>query len=248
MATALDIVTDALLRIGVYAAGETISDADAERCLSILNDMLDSWSNESLSCYAILEQSGTLQVGVSSYTIGSGGVFNMTRPLKLIDGPGAAYLQDGNGNDYPVSVVPRDKWNLIGSRGANVTSNIPDTLFYDPQFPLGIINLFPTPNIAFTLFWDSYLQLTDFTSLSSAVSLPPGYKAALQSSLALEIWPDFKPDGSMPSPLLVEIASKHKGNVKRTNIRPVEANYDPELVSRATATYNVYVDRSGGLS
>ena len=57
MTTAQDIITDSLNILGVYAAGETISDADLEQAFTRLNDMLDSWSNESLTCFAILELS-----------------------------------------------------------------------------------------------------------------------------------------------------------------------------------------------
>lgn len=246
MATANDIITDALTRIGVYAPGETITDQDAQRCLSIMNDMLDQWSNENLSCYQILEQSVALTSGKSQYSIGSAGDVNVTRPLKLVEGPGAAYIQDSNGNNFSLTVVSRDKWNLIGNRSSSVTSNIPDTLFYDPQFPLGLLNFWPQPNAGgFTAFWDSYLQFVDFSALTTALSLPPGYKDAIQKNLAVEIWPDFK-TGEIPQ-LIVMMADKAKATVKRTNIRSVEAVYDPELVSRALPTFNIYSGRDGGM-
>ena len=210
--------------------------------------MLDGWSNENLSCYAITEQSVVLTPGKSTYTIGTSGGADiaLTRPLRLIDGPGAAYMQDPTGNNFWLNVVPLDKWNLIGNRTSTVNSNIPDTLFYDPQFPLGKLNFWPQPNTGgYTAFWDSYLQLTDFTALDSAVSLPPGYKDALQKCLAIEIWPDFK--SGEPTQLLVMMADKARATIKRTNIRPVEAVYDPELVSRAIPTFNIYSGRDGGL-
>src|SRR5690349_2150704 len=145
---ALDIISFALKRMGVYAPGETIADSDAEDCLVILNDMLDSWSNESLACFTILEQSVALVAGKASYTIGSGGDVSGTRPLRLIKTAGSAYIQDTTGQNYPVEVVERDLWNLIGNRSGIVTSQVPDTLFYDPQFPLGLLNFWPTPNLA----------------------------------------------------------------------------------------------------
>lgn len=238
MAQFMDLATDAFQKIGVYAPGEPISDADAERALNTANDMLDSWSNESLTCFAILEQSGVMQPGISAYTIGAGGVFNMTRPLKLISGPGAAYLLDTNSNRYGVEVVPQDKWNMIGNTA--VDSNVPIYLFFDPQYPLGIINVWPTPNIGWTLYWDSYLQLVDFGNISGTLSLPSGYKKAIQDCLAVELWPYYF-KGEAPQ-LIIELASKSKGNIKRTNIRENVAVYDPELVSRSNSTYNIYTD------
>lgn len=247
MTTALDVITDALQLLMVYAAGETVSDADAERGLSVLIDMLDDWSNQSLACYAILEQSAPLVPGKASYTIGtSGGAdINQTRPLKILDTPGSAYVQDANGNNYQVTVVSRDRWNLIGNRSSVVTSNFPDTLFYDPQFPLGVINLTPFPTINYTLFWDSNAQLADPSVLSSTFSFPPGYKRAITTNLAICLKPYFKT--AQIDPGIVVEAARTFGNIKRTNMRPVVARVDPELVSRAGPTYNIYTDgRSGG--
>lgn len=248
MSTSNDIITFALKRIGVYAPGETVADSDAEDCLTALNDMLDSWSNENLTCYAKLEQSVALTVGKTTYTIGtSGGAdINLTRPLKIDDSPVSAYIQDTNGNNFYLNVVPQEQWNMIANRSGNVNSNIPDTLFYDPQFPLGKINFWPQPNSGnYTAFWDSFLQLTTFTNLASSLSLPPGYKDALQKNLAIEVWPDFK--SGEPPAWLIEQARVAKANVKRTNIKAVQAVFDPELVSRAIPTFNIYSGRDGGM-
>lgn len=243
--TALDMITDALQGIGVYAPGEPITAADSELCLQRLNTMVDSWSNESLLTYAILEQSGTLVPGQRQYTIGAGGNFNMTRPLRIIESPGSTYVVDANGNRYNLEVVPRNRWNLIGNLD-QVTANFPNTLFYDPQYPLGIINLYPKPNIGWTLYWDSYLQLSDFSELTTQLTLPPGYQAAIQDNLAVELWRFFKPDNAAIPPTTLAIASRSKGNVKRTNVREMLANYDPELVSRANGSYNIYTGSNRG--
>lgn len=247
MTTALDIITDALGILNVYAAGEAISDADAEQCLTRLNDMMDSWSNESLACYAILEQSVALVAGKSTYTIGtSGGAdINATRPLRLIEGPGAAYIQDGNGNNFDVDVVTQDQWNLIGNRGSTVNANIPTVLFYDPQFPLGKLNFWAQPNIGgYTAFWDQYQQLTDFTNLAATFSLPPGYALALKTNLAVHIKPYFAT--AQLDPDVRDQAAESKRIIKRTNMRTSVALYDPEIVSRSQGSYNWQNDSYNG--
>jgi hypothetical protein len=243
MTSALDMLQDSFEKLGVYAPGETISDANAQRGLKVLNDMIDSWSNESLTCYAILEQSAPLQVGVGSYTIGAGGTLNMTRPIRILMGAGTAYLRDSNGNRYPMDVVPQDKWNQIWNL-TMVSSNIPNTIFYDPQFPLGIINVYPlySGGMSMTMFWDSYLQLTEFPLLSTTVSLPPGYIKAIQDSLALQIGPYFKPDGWVPSQTLIWAAAESKANIKRANIRENIAVFEKTLTARGGVTYNIYAD------
>ena len=243
MATALDMITDSLQKIGVYAPGEVITDADAERSLIVLNDMLDSWSNENLTMFALLQQSGVLIPGQQSYTVGPGGAFNTTRPLKIEDGPGRCFVIDSTGQNYPLEVIDQQRWNLLGQ--LNINSNIPTALFYDPQYPVGIINIFPIPNVGYTLYWDSYLALANFTSLASVLSLPAGYKKAIQDCLAVELWPYFKADAAQIPVNIVASAMTAKGNVKRKNIRPMIGFFDKEIVSRATPTYNIYRDTGG---
>lgn len=235
--TVMDVIQDAFEKLGTYAAGEIIAAADASRAFNVLNDMIDSWSNESLSTFAVLEESGPLTVGQQTYTIGPGGYFNSPRPLYIMNAPGSAYIQDAQGNIYPLDVVPKTTWNLIGQRFVN--SNLPDTLYYDNQYPLGIINIFPVPNISYTIYFDSYAALVSFNNLQQQLSLPPGYKKALQDNLAVELYP-YYPTGGVPIEFLVAVAAKSKGNVKRSNMRQLVARYDSELVSRINVTPNIF--------
>lgn len=242
--TAKDIITRSLQYLQIYAPGEILTDADAQAGLDILNSMLDSWSNESLACYANLEQSTTLVPGQQYYTIGPGGQINQTRPLTITVGPGAARITDSNNNQYDVEVVQQDKWNLIGA--PYTTSDIPDTLFYNPQFPLGIIGIFPIPLIAYTLTWDSRLQLSDFATLETPMSFPPGYYKALWTNLAIDLFPFFSAKGDQLEGSMIAQAGLSKGNIKRTNIKEVVAGFDPEIVARAQQTYNIYSDSQSG--
>lgn len=245
MAEFVDIMTDAYQKIGYYAPGESISDADAELALRVANDMLDSWSNEALTCFAILTQSVVLQPPIAVYSIGPGGTTGIggTRPIRILEGPGAAWLQDTNGNRYGIEVVPYDKWIMVTSNTL-VNANVPIYLYYDAQDPLGFLNFWPVPNINWTAYWTSYLQLTDFSVLTSPFQFPPGYKKAIQDCLAVELYPYcFK--GEMPPQIIVELASKSKGNIKRSNIRENIAIYDSALISTGRSFYNIYSDQSG---
>lgn len=232
--TARDIIQGAFEELQIYAPGEQMLDADAARALNQLDDMLDSWSNESLSCFATLTQSLTLVPGVQQYTIGPGGAVNGPRPLRLIESSGGAYIMDTNGTRYPLDVVPQTTWNQITL--STINSAIPDTLFYDPQFPLGVLNFYPVPNTGgYTASWTSYLQLVSFGGLSSLVSLPLGYKEALRLNLAIALLPIY-PTGTL-SQVTIERAAKAKRNIKVTNQRDIIAVFDAELIARSgTAT------------
>ncbi len=243
MATFIDIMTDAYQKIGYYAPGEVISDADAEMALRVANDMLDSWSNESLTCFADLTQSVVLVPPIAQYSIGPGGVINSTRPIKITEGPGAAWLLDTNGNRYGIEVVPYDRWIMVTS-STTVNSNCPDFLWYDNQYPLGFLNFWPVPNINWTAYWTSRLQLTDFSALSGAVSFPPGYKKAIQDCLAVELFP-YCYKGDQPPSIIVNLAQRSLGNIKRANIRENIAIYDSSIVRTGNTTYNIYDDNHG---
>lgn len=237
--TPLDIVTDAFSEIGTYAPSEVLSGADSSYAFGKLNDLLDSWTNDSLITFAIQEQAAPLIPGTFQYTVGPGGMFNMPRPLRVLYGAARAYVMDQNGNRYPIEVVQRDQWNLIGNL-INQSSSLPMTMFYDPQFPLGVINLWPIPTLPYTLFWDSFLPLVDFISLGSTVTLPPGYARALKLNEAVELWGAYKPDNVVLSPSLKFRADEALAAVKRTNIRPYRALYDRAILRWPRDSYNIY--------
>jgi len=241
--TALSIITDAYQQTKIYAPGVTLGDADAELGLRVMNEMLDEWSNDSLACFANVEQTLPLVIGKQQYTIGTSGGADIvaTRPLEILKGQGAAYLVDVNTNRYPVNVVEQDQWNSIG-RLTN-TSDLPDTLFYNPQFPLGVLSVFPVPLAAYTIYFDSRLQLANLSNLNSTFSLPPGYRAAIKNNLCIRLWPYFKQGD--PTSVLVALATRSLGAIKRTNLKNSPATYDGAVVSRSRSSYNIYQDGQG---
>ncbi len=248
MSTVRDLAQASLEEIGVYAPGESINDADAERALDQLIKMMDSWSGESLACFAILEQSKALTVAKSSYTIGTSGSpdISATRPLKILSGPGRAYIVDTNSVKYYLDVVERDIWNIRTQQG-NQTSQIPTLLFYDPQYPLGVINIFPIPSSSgYTMYWDSYQQLNAGTilTLDSTISFPPGYEGGIQHNLAVWCGPFFK--NALVSQDVKDLAAYTKRIIKRVNKRLMVAQFDREIGARGAPTYNVYTDNYGG--
>lgn len=240
--TAGDIIQDALELLGVYSPGMTVTAADSSRCLSVLDDMMDVWSNESLACFVWLTQTFTLIPNQFIYTVGPGGDIDGTRPLRVSDAAGAAYLLDTNNNKYLMDVVDQMTWNIRTTATAN--SDLPDTLYFLPSFPLGQIQIWPTPTTGYTCSFLSYAQLGDFATLQSPFSLPPGYKRAITTNLCLSLKPYFA--NSQIDPLIVKEASETKASVKRNNMRTQIAVFDPELVSRGQQVYDIFNDRGSG--
>lgn len=242
--TANDLITRSMRSLKALGATEVPTASEANDGLIALNAMLDSLSLEDLSSWEVLEVSFPLVVGQAAYTIGTGGNINTTRPSDITQ----AYVQDANKNNFLMRIVPRDKWNQIGNRGPTITSQIPNTLFYDSQYPLGIINLFPTPLLAYTCFFDTTLDQATFATLVTVLATPPGYERMYVYKLAVEIASMFGFDIPPVGPgqkNIVQLADEATAAVKSKNIQDVISNYDASIVSQSYATYNIYSDSWG---
>lgn len=208
MATALDMITRAMRLIGAIGDGETPSSYEAQTGLDALNTMLDSWSLDELTVYQIQQQNFSITVGTGTYTIGTGGAFNGTRPVQIR----GAFFRDSNSLDFPLEVVEKPEYNRLAQK--TDTGYTPEYLYYSPAYPLGSISLYPVPAAAGSLYLDSLYALQSFATLTTAVSLPPGYQRAIEFNLALEIAPEFERD----VPASVERnAVKSKAAIERIN-------------------------------
>lgn len=241
-ATSLELIVRAYKALGVVGTSSATSPTTEERTdgLTALNSMLESWANENLTLISQQEQSFPLVIGTNSYTIGSGGDINVTRPLQIL----SAYVQDSGGNNYPLTVRTRDQWNMIGNKSSIITSQIPTDMFYDPTMPLGTVYVFPYPLTTYNVFFDSYLQLTTFSSLTVSTAMSPGYERALVYNLAVEISNQFGIP-MLGETNVADLASRSLAAIKRTNLgnREVVANYEGAIVSHPYGTYNIYSDR-----
>ena len=240
MTTASDILTRSAKALGYLGRTEVLSAADANDSLVCFNALLDSWSNEALMSYVELQRSFPMVAGQQQYTIGTGGNINSTRPYDVI----SAYIRDNNSNDYPMQIFNQDQWDKIGLK--TITSQIPDTLFYDSQYPLGVVNIFPIPLVNYVVYFNSTTDQVDFTSLTQSLSLPVGYERAFVLNLALDMMSAGFPcllvgDGLAQ---LRANAAEAKGNIKRANIKEVVAEFDSSIISKSNATYNIYSDSS----
>ena len=238
MPTAQQILTRAAKAIRYLGRSESLSAQDANDGLDAMNALLQSWSGEGLMSHANVLGSHTLVANTQSYTIGSGGTINTTWPVDIIQ----AYVRDANNIDYPLEIIPQAKWERIGYKSN--TAQIPSVLFYDTQYPLGVIYIFPVPTLAYTLYFTSKILQTNFSTMTHSLSAPPAYERAYILNLAMELQSAGFPSNLSPQDYasLVTNASEAKGNLKRNNIKEVIADYDDAIVSRSAATWNIYTD------
>lgn len=185
MTTALQMIKTALRRTGALAAGETPTSDESEDARQTLNTMLDAWATNRLMVYQILQEALSVVANTASYTIGSGGVFNTTRPTKLDD---SSFIRI-SGIDYPLTLVAADAYAATPVKGT--LSTIPYVIACDYAYPLATIYLYPTPSAAATLYLRSWKVLQSFAALTTDLALPPGYQRAIEWNLAKELCPEY---------------------------------------------------------
>jgi len=212
--TALTIINRALAKNGVDEPAVT-EQIDA---LDELNNMLSYFSIIDLVVpYVTPESLVITTVTVNPITIGSSGVFNTVRPIKITD----AYIRDSNSYDYKIDVnMTEYEYNSITTKA---TKARPTSLWYSPSYPLGNIYLNCPPDASYTFFIDSIKRLTEFALLSTSFNFSPEYKLMLIYNLAVIISPEY---GSNLSKEVLRIAEQSKMAVMTNNIRRFTASVD----------------------
>ena len=209
MTTALQIITRAMQKSGILTKSESPAADESSDALDALNDILSSWSNDSLCIYARVTESFTLSGGTASYTIGTSQTFNTVRPIFIAE----AHIRQST-TDYPVEVISDEIYQGITDKA--ISRGIPFWLNYTNAFPAATINLYPIPSSALTLYITSEKELTQFSTLATVVSLPPGWKKALIDALAVELSPEY---GQQITPAMVAAAKESKGSIMRAVLK-----------------------------
>lgn len=221
---ASDLIAGALRLISSATPGESLNGDEAGTALIALNDLLASWSAQSFMVPFRTIESFPLVAGQQSYTIGSGANFNTTRP----DSIGDCYLHDTvSGLDYPMESMTNDQYNAITLK---TIQGIPKWFYYDPQYPSGVLYLYPTSSLAsYSVYIDSLKPVAQFSSLSATLALPGEYQRPIKLLLAenLSIEYGFPLDQTLSS----QIADAKK-MIRSKNAQRVVASFDPALSSR----------------
>lgn len=222
--TARDIIKGSLRLIGAIASGENPSASELSDGLDTLNEMLDSWSNESLLIHAKIRETFPLVGGKQSYSMGPSGDFDTSRPQRIEN----ALLQDSSASpqyETPIKILVQDQWAAIPIK--DISTSIPTELYVEDTYPLAALNFWPIPSEAKNVVLYSWKPLTNFATADTTITLPPGYLKALRYNLALELSPEF---GREPSALIVNSAVESKANIKRMNIKPMFLKIDSGLL------------------
>lgn len=245
MATLQDIANDALLDLGVLAAGEVGDADDLENARRAANRLVDQAAAERLFIYSITATRWNIVSGTQAYTVGSGGDINVTRP-SFIDRVTFQYTAPGTTFpvELPMGMMSDALWQAEPIK--TLTSTLPSRCYYNPTFAnsLGTLYLHPTPvsppaQLIGTLYAPE--QIGEFASLSTVINLPPGYRRWLVKSLAVEMAASYQ--RNLP-PDILQAASEAKSVVKASNVRMYDLMLDRSVLGGAGAVPGYYI-RSG---
>lgn len=228
--TANTMIQSAMRKMQVLGIDASPTAQEGADGLYALNAMLDLWSIERLMVYQVQQNSYSWTANTASMTIGSGGDFDTSRPIKIE--PKGNFFRDSSSLDYQVVVLPRQNYDSIADKSAS--GSIPDFLFHDDGFPTRTLYAYPTPSAAMTLYLNTWKPLQAFSGLTTVLSLPPGYQVAIETNLAVFWAPEFGAAASnaIKANGVKEMAAISKQAIRGMNQPNMVSELDPALVGR----------------
>lgn len=193
----LDIVTDALIEVGMLSPGEMPDGETAQWAFRKANFLLDTWAARKNFVYASTFNKYTLVPGLSPHTIGPSNTATFQvdqRPVKIVR---ASIILNNVTPNVDVPLTLRDEqWWMEEVTIKDLQSSQPTDLFYNPSFPDGQLFYWPVPDTAYETRLEVWSLLSQFQSITDPIggpngvtSLPPGYRNALMLTLAETLLP-----------------------------------------------------------
>ena len=181
MSTVDEIITDALEITGMKSPSEALDPDWATIGKRRMNSILDGWNVDKIRGYSVQEYDFALTPTQSVYTIGSGGDFDVTRPVKIE----YAYVLDTSDVKHRIEILDYQTFHRMDYQ--KVDASYPYYMWYNPKSPLGEINFYPTPTAGYSIHLDVYFGFAPYALGGDTVSVPQGYERLLTYQLAVEL-------------------------------------------------------------
>lgn len=233
MTTPVELINLALKQVGVLGVGQTAAAEDITDAFKLLNMMLAQWSVKRNVVHQILDV-GFAANGSATYTVGAGGNFNVFRPSRLQ----GAYCRQLTTNpiDFPLEVLKSQT--DYGRISTKTMGSLPSVVYYDPQYPLGVLHVWPVPSNGYEIHLQILAPLAQFASPYDDINLPAEYEEALMYNLAGRLYPMY---GMQPDQVVIKLAAASLQTVRMANTQTGQLYMPAGLVRNGT--YNVYSDR-----
>jgi len=237
MTTPLDLITLALKKATVLGVGQDALPEDVNDAFNELNYMMAQWAQKRWLVYHLVETSIT-STGAQSYTIGTGGDFNIARPDRL-EKAYFTLLNPGGQNqvDYPLRLL--ESYEDYSRISLKSLTTWPTCVFYDSGYPTGNIYFWPIPTSGlYALNILTKVVLPTFVTLEDVISLPPEYEAAILYNLTVRLYTTYP----VPQNPAVVALAQEALNVLRNSNAQVPNLRVPNIATSGSG-YNIYSDR-----
>jgi len=213
--TALNLITDVLLDMGVIADQEVPTAAQSVGALTKLNDLIESWNLDPQKLYGATQSILPFVANQATYTIGLGGNLNIARPNNIT----AAFVRNTTATpsqqqDIPITTLTDQQWADIPVKG--MTGTFPYAVWFNMTNPLIVAHVTPIPtgsNYSLVV-WDN--NDNALLALNTVLALPPAYKRALKYGLFIELAAGYQ----LPVPESIgALAATSKLSIDRQNIQ-----------------------------
>lgn len=180
--TVLDIATEVLSILGVYAPGEPIEPADLTSLLFTLNATIDGYGAEDIATYRRTNLTYQTAAGQQLYTLGPDLFNNWVTPAALPPYINEMSIMTG-ASEVPLALYSEGQWQVIAIKN---TPGIPSACWVRYIFPNHILNFWPVPNAVIPVVLYCQQPIPSFTSTADVLVMPPGYQELLTYELALK--------------------------------------------------------------
>jgi len=206
MTTVRDIINGALRLIDELGEGQTASNETIADGLTAMTQMMDSWGASGDLVFTETREAFNLVSGQASYTWGTGGTFNSTRPYVIK----SAFIVQG-GITYPVASQDWDQYALVDNK---TQPGLPAYFYNDGNYPLSNIVLWYVPDQNYSLNIYSWKPLGTYSNVNDTLVAPPGWERALRFNLACEFAPEF---GKTATAKVEQLANRALKIIKAAN-------------------------------
>lgn len=176
------LLTTALRKLGVIAAGQTPTAENLSDASVALNTIVAEFRTKGMPLWARTEYTFTPTTGV--YNIGVGSTLNTVFPVKLLQ----AYRTENN-SKIPLEIVARQDFNILPSNSVGS----PLKVNYQPLINTGVISLWPVPNTTNTATVTLVYQrpFDYFDSSSDVMDFPEEWYNAIIYGVAALLAPEW---------------------------------------------------------
>lgn len=238
---AIDLITGAMKLIQQIDSIDSLEAPDAALGFTVLNELIDEWSNQDYLIPTSIRSQYPLVAGKSAYTIGPGADFSQLRPMEIVAASVVPNRTAATPIERPIQPpLTIRQWQRVPMKSA--TALYPDRIYYDKREigGWGTVFVYPVPTTSLAdliLEWGA--MLVEFFDLSTKYPLFPGYARALRYNLAIELAPHYNHD---PSDIVLKRAVQAMASIKRKRIRPQVADFDRALAGGGGGGYNIRTD------